>query len=585
MLVYLFAISASLAARPHWEPYASEAQDYNLAVEALEACAFTPAEEVLREVIHRAPNCGLCQQTLAIALIRQGRSEEALQLLRVLAKRHPERADVFSLMTIAARTANQPDTARAAAVQAVALQPAQLDAQRSLLGILLTESDPEAAQAMLATAADHLQPAAHACLRAELRLSRGQVDGVQSLLDTCVATYPALRDELALKQARAEGNLAAFQALVDAQNLVPLQAKSLAATYLEAGDPQAAVDALDEALQQRPSDLDALLLRAWCSWLLGNTEQAEQDLLRMLSQPPAAHADEQGRLFVEHNWQALRRQGLSLYVTLLADSQRTVEARRRLDTDRQSLGEGPALAAADVMLLLVEGETAAAAAAWAQAAARWPASEVLAVAAVRLDHVEALGVDGLAWLQGGASPTHLLQLAERRHQAGDYDSSMEALALLGDHEDRSVRHQALRLAHRSAVAAEDLPSAELLRQAMAEDQCALDMRPALRHAWLLGEAGADAAALELLAGAQPGPTAEDQHRSLTVWLLTRTGQLSPAAVLVAEGPVEAGQVANLAVALYEGGQRQRGRALMAEACARMDIDNADSCAKTLSQMW
>lgn len=584
MQAYLFVISASLAARPHWAPYASEAADYNLAVEALDACAFKPAEEVLRDVIHRSPDCGLCRQALAITLVRQERPEEALQLLRPLAEDHPNQADVFSLMAVAARTANQPATAREAAVRAVTLQPAQLDAQRSLLSILLTEPDLDAAQAAVASANAHLQPAAQACLRAELLLSSGQVANAQRPLEACVAAHPQLGDELALKRAHAEGDLAAFRALVDAQHLAPLRSKSSAAVLLEAGDIPAAAAALDDALQQRPGDIDALLLRAWCRWLLGQPESAEQDLIRLLTQPPAAYTDEQGRLFVAHNWRALRRQGLSLYVTVLADSQRTDEARRRLSAERGALGEGPALAAADVVLLLAEGADEAAASAWAAAAGRWPASEALAAAAVRLDRAVALSADGLDWLSGGASPAHLLQLAEQRHQDGDHDGSMDALAQLGDHDERAVRHRALQLAHRSAVAAEDLPSAERLRQAMAADRCVLDAPAALRHAWLLGEAGEDAAALALLGGAGADAAATDQQRSLAVWLLTRTGQLSPAAALVAEGTVEAGQVANLAVALYADGQRQRGRAMMAEACARMDSDEAGQCAETLSQM-
>lgn len=588
MRVWLLLIGVVFAARrPRWEPRPSVIADYNLAVEALNALAFAPAEQVLRSVIAQDPGCGLCRQTLAITLVRQERPDEALQLLGPLAEAHPKRPEVFSLISVAAIAAQHPEQARAAAAAAVALEPEDFAAQRSLLRALLAVPDLDAAQDAAEAARAALTPPEAACLEAEVKLAAVALAGVEPLLAACAELGDeALVGEMALKLARAQGDLAAVLRLARAQRLAPLMQKAQAAEHLQAGELHAAMQILDEELTRRPGDLDALLLRAWCWQALAQPAQAEQDLVRLLSQPPTAFADERGRLFEMHSWRALRRRAMALYVTLLVDDDRAPEARRRLEAERPTLGEGPALSAAEVTLLLAEGDAEGASLAWEGATGRWDRSEALASVAIRLDGETPLSASGLVWLQSRADPGYTLQLATQRYHGGRYDGCQDALTPLLGHPDPEVSRLALQLAHRCAVADEDLPSAQALLAQLAAVTGTPTDEAALRHAWLLGEAGQDDAALALLGRLSPPPgDARTQHRSLSVWLLTRQGRLDEAIALSESGDIEPAQLANLAVALYEDGQRSRARGLMQSACDQMPApDDARRCAETLTRM-
>ncbi|MFT4975355.1 MAG: putative Zn-dependent protease, partial [Myxococcota bacterium] len=362
MRLWLLFIGVLLAARrPRWEPRPSVVADYNLAVEALNALAFAPAEEVLRSVITADPDCGLCRQTLAIVLVRQDRPAEALQLLGPLSEQHPDRAAVFALSTIAALADQQPAQARSSAERAVALEPGDFGAQRGLLRALLASTELDAAAQAVTAASLHLSEPAAACLQAEVQLAALSLAGIRPLLEACATLgEPERVGEMALKLARAEGDLPAVLRLAREQRLGPLLGKAEAAEHLQAGELSQAMRLLDAELSRRPNDPDALLLRAWCWQALEQPAQAEEDLVRLLSLPAPFYVDEQGRVFTLHSRAALRRQALVLYVTLLVDSDRATEARRRLEAERPTLGEGPELAAAEVTLLLAVGEVDAA---------------------------------------------------------------------------------------------------------------------------------------------------------------------------------------------------------------------------------
>jgi len=587
MRLWLLIVGVLWAARrPRWEPRPSVVADYNIAVEALNAYAFTPAEQVLRTVIEQDPVCGLCKQTLAIILVRQERPEEALQVLRALAVSHPSRPEVFSLTSIAAIAAGLPDEARATSARAVALEPGSFRAQRSQLSALLIAEDIPAATAAVEAALGALTEPEGACLSAELRLATLELEAVRPLLSSCERLGDeVLIGEMHLKLARAEGDLSAVLRLASEQRLEPLLNKAEAAKLLHAGELRGAMARLDAELTRRPNDPDALLLRAWCWQALEQPAQAEQDLVRLLAQPSTVYADEQGRLFGVHSWQALRRQAIALYVSLLVDRQDPAEARRRLEAERPTLGEGPALAAAEVTLLLAESEPEAATAAWEAAAERWSRSAPLAAAAIRLDGEVPLSASSIGWLHRSADPGYALQIATQRYHDSQYAACQAVLAPLLSHPNPETRRSALRLSHRCAVAAEDLPAARALLSALGASGGAPTAEAALRHAWLLGEAGADADALALLAQTRP-PTgaAEVQHRSLSIWLLARTGDLDTAVDLLEAGEVEPAQRANLAIALYEAGQQSQGRRLMAEACDQMPEADAAGCRAALGRM-
>ena len=77
---------------------------------------------------------------------------------------------------------------------------------------------------------------------------------------------------------------------------------------------------------------------------------------------------------------------------------------------------------------------------------------------------------------------------------------------------------------------------------------------------------------------------DETHRSLAVWLLTQTGRLQEATQRAQEGRVQPETLANLGMALYEAGQREPGRRMMAAACPQLAEDDAARCHTVLSEM-
>ena len=586
-LMWLLLGGVALAGgRARWAPRSTQVEAYNTAVQALESSAPGAAERLLRPALEADPGCGVCAYTLSLALVRQQRPEEALELLDTLRERHP-RPEVLSLAAVAAVAAGRPEEAQASAARALALDPAAAPARQVLVQVLLLQGELEAAQQVADEALIHLPAPRAACLRAEVALARERLDEARAEVLACQALDdPQTRQEMALKLAQAEGDLETVLQLSGTLQQPALRSKAEAVRLLRADQPDAALPLLVQVLAQNPSDADALLLRALAFQAAGEPSRALNDLELLLDLAPAAVADRYGGLSVLQGWRGLRRRASGLYVALLIEDGRLYEARAHLDAAWQTEGDGAPLHAAEVRLRAAEGQPERALQALVAANARWPDDDALALAAVALDGSVPLPPELLAWLQVRPDPGPLLQLATQRYHDGLYAESAAALAPLRAHPDPAIRQSVALLRHRCAVAAEDLPGAEGALEALRSAGAAPSAEALLRHAWLLGEAGRESAALAMLAelGLQTAAQ-QDQRRSLQVWLLTRLGRLEEALALSGTGAVEPAQRADLAAALYEAGRHREARTLMQRACAELpEGPQADRCAQALSLM-
>ena len=97
----LFLTALALAARPRWAPQSGTTEPYNIAVLALTDSRPDEALALLAPILQEDPDCGLCQHTQAIALIRADRADEALPILGALSQTH-DRPEVHTLRAVAA---------------------------------------------------------------------------------------------------------------------------------------------------------------------------------------------------------------------------------------------------------------------------------------------------------------------------------------------------------------------------------------------------------------------------------------------------------------------------------------------------
>ena len=330
--VGLLLLAAAMAGRPHWEPTAAAVDQYNLAVDALQAHALEPTETVLRTLLETSdPDCGRCQHTLAATLLRQGHPTEALDILSTLEVSHPQQAVVWSLAAVAALTDNDMVRAQQAAARAVELTPTDLATWHVLLQVVLAQAESEQIAQTLLNAATHLPTAEVACLQVSARLASKTHDDVGGLLASCITAQPTWRDPLSLAVAQATGDHTAVLQWAQSMRATPIIAKAEAAAALQRGDVNAAMEQVEQILARHPTDPDALLLRAWCWMLQGQHPQAEQDLVQLQHAEAVFYPGEDGHLLTLYSTTTIQQQAQALHVILLVNTQRVDAARALWD--------------------------------------------------------------------------------------------------------------------------------------------------------------------------------------------------------------------------------------------------------------
>ena len=156
-------IFVSIAAA-EWSCTRSSQRIINQAVEALDGGAPAEAEGIYQTVLMKEPSCGLAGHGLSVALLRQDRPQEAMALLTVLAEDYPEQPEALTGLSVAAFAAQDFATARTAALQAIGLDSASLEANAALLAVLLRQGELTLATQVIAEARGKLEGPSLACL-------------------------------------------------------------------------------------------------------------------------------------------------------------------------------------------------------------------------------------------------------------------------------------------------------------------------------------------------------------------------------------------------------------------------------------
>ena len=90
ILIVAMLLVGSAAAGDGWNPEGNKAIDaYNAAIDADNAGQNKAAEARLRKCLKLEPDAGVCAVLLGRVLVRLGRADEGIELLRATAAAHP----------------------------------------------------------------------------------------------------------------------------------------------------------------------------------------------------------------------------------------------------------------------------------------------------------------------------------------------------------------------------------------------------------------------------------------------------------------------------------------------------------------
>ena len=569
----LLLLTSALATRPHWEPQSGLIDRYNIAVMAVNDGHIEDALELLQPILDEAPDCGHCQATQAIVLLRIGRAREAQAILEALSVPH-DRPEVHTLRAVAAAALGEHERARDAAMRAVNQDPSTISALRVLLTELLHLGEYVYAQQVLLLAHKHLDQPEAACLGVAYALSVDNLSGARGAMSRCrSASDPRLILEHQLLLARTEGDLSALSRHAEALGLIALKAKADAASSLQSGAIDDARALLDGVLVENPDDADALLLRARCHQASGRANDALLDLDRIKTLTVSPHLLSDGRLRQLHSAAELQAEAGSLRIMLLLDEDRLADARIIL----QQQGVSHITAAASIRLRLEADSAAAAAAELERVALEWPDAPGLGEVALQIAEKPPPSPALLQWLQSLQDGEPAWHMAALQHRQGEDRSCLDLLVPLS-------APRALTLAHRCAVSASDVPEADRMWSALQETTVTPSIDFTMRHAWLLGQAGEPDRALSMLEGLSAEGEQGTTLRSLTVSLSVDAGSLTSALEITSQGTITPEHRAHLARALYESGRPRQGIREMSTACTELTGPLRQDCQVALSQM-
>lgn len=591
-----WTLALSLAAHAGWQPEGSAVQRYETARQTLNAGDPIGAEAQLRALVKEQPGCGLCAQGLGYALLLQNRRSEARTVLAEAAKRFPDQPEMQTSLSEAAFAAQDFALARSAAVRAVELAPASVDAALALQSVLLRTGDYAAADEAIDDATG-LPAGERACLRVGLALETNDLRTATDALGTCKS---AEREDLVTMveglYAQATGARAEATSLMDALGVESVRLIADAIDRYNGGDPQGAIAVLDQVIAKNPERLDAYLMRGQARWRVGDKVAARQDLERAFKGGTWVEVHTTGMMsgiLRKSDEEKLRQMvlgGSAILVRLYVESGETSRARGVLERAKSEGRLNNDLLAAEVELLAAEGKKAEA---WKLLGAEIARGNK---GATLLDAAGALAWKDLA----GAPPAVLAAVREAGPGTARYNLASAWLnnkrpkdclaevaatpaptrAAMGADERVALD----RLGYRCAVYADDLAAADQ-RLAALGALTGVEFAAVYNHAMLRANAKRPSDVLTLL-DSVPAPDARSHAKALNLQIAANVElqQWSRAAALAHEADCAPQDQTWLAYKLSEAGVPGEARALLVEACPELKGAEAQQCKDLLAEI-
>jgi len=577
----LLTISLAVAGSPHWDPtVAGAVSAYNQGVEALNEGDPATAQGHFQRSVRRDPDCGSCRDALALSLLHQNRSDEALVMAREVHAAFPDQAEAGQTLSEAAFAAGSFDESVAVAEALLLADPQCFTALSLLVQGLLRVGDTARARAALQQGSAHHDAGQIACELGQVAIEEEQLAEARGLLEACRgADSPDMLSALESRLLLAEGRYTEAGGALGPDDDPELSAAYKAYGLMNRGDYAAAATALRQLLEQNPKDAETATLLGLCELSLDNTDAAMAALEQAFDGETWIQVDARGGVSGiltasgERAFRTRMREGAAHLVRLQAEVGRVDDAEATLERARSELGPSGELAAAELSLLVATERYAEAAALAVRSLEQWNDSTLLVVTA---------SVFGATFPEAVTPELEraLLALGEWRSvynaavdasNAGEVEaclSRIEAAPAIADDEGRT---RMAWLAHGCAATAGSLDAADRwlieLGGPSAADPLAL-----LNHAWLYVDAGRLDEAATMAAAIEPPadpPTAVDDLRTLRAWVALEQEDLARALSIVAEGPVDPSTKVNLAVGLANAQRYAEALPWLEAACPQL----------------
>jgi predicted Zn-dependent protease len=317
---------------------------------------------------------------------------------------------------------------------------------------------------------------------------------------------------------------------------------------MEAGDYEAAASELRRSRESGEQHPETALLLGLCEYELGNVEAAIEVLEEVFEAETWISVGRQGGLYGVLTAKAAEahsenvRMGVARLVQLQVEAGRPRDAQATFARAQAQLGPSGELAAAQISLLVAQGQPTDAATLAVSSLEQWPGSSLLLSTATWLatTNPEARTPELDLALASTGEWRSIFNGAVERYNAGDHDGCLQHVEQAPSFADPAVVLDFAQLAYSCATSGGDLSAADRWLEP-AGGAVGVQAIPRFNHAVLLDRAGQDQAALALLDAADPPadqPALCEDHRSLVVDIHVRRGDLEVALAALELGPVD-----------------------------------------------
>ncbi len=244
-------------------------------------------EKRIRHVLDLSPDNALAWQTFSVIEVRLNKAKSAADALEAIFKKLPRNVLISTALARAKYASGDSQSARQILQQAVKTNPHSLDAALALAQFDYVAGSPEQAsdefQSVLNQDAKNTTALS---VLAELEHKHGQIAKAETLYRRLAAADPRYKIAYAnflLSQGRLQPALSELQTLAHANPTDRQIRGTLVATCIQLGHTAEAERIIDNALQNNPHDVDALLQRGELHLGAGRLTEAEHDFSEVIS--------------------------------------------------------------------------------------------------------------------------------------------------------------------------------------------------------------------------------------------------------------------------------------------------------------
>ncbi len=585
-LLLLLAAGAAHAKPPaaEWAPPDKLIDEYNRAVDALNAGNPAEAERIVSKIVAKAPDCGLALVMLGQARTRLNRPQDALEPLQHAVELFPDESEAHGALAESAFGAQQFQVAETASGRAAELAPTDPVAAAFAVQASLRLGHAEEAVKRLARA--QIGDADRACIHTLLLAETGDTAAAVERFAACDATAePGIRSMAEAEHAIAVGG--GQEALKKSARELGIAGYDLVARGAElvgAGRHAEALPVLEAALVAFPKDVSVRMNLAHAFLELERYKEAEATLGEILASDTWVDVHASGGMSGivtkrGEDWmRETQRDAAALLVRVQARASRFGPATKTLADARKRFGDAIELVVAEAELSAEDGRPADAWALLRAAAAREAGNADLAgaIAWLSVDAPSGLDPGMVAYVRAHGETIDRLNLAFGESNGGDHAGCLEDAEAVLAKDPKAPR--AAEVGYACAVRAELVDRAYPI---LVQLGTGADRRVVHDHALALQHKDRHAEALSLLALYPADGEMEPKLRALALRSHVALEQWPEVVTLAAKPGLDPQFQAWVGQELAQAERRNDAARVLGDACPRLSGKDADTCKELL----